>query len=349
MNPQLTGREPYLSGVPLAPESTGHEPSLGGERGLKQARDHVLTLLDKPNTSHLRRAAIGDWLATTGDTRPGVGLRADGLPDLLWCPVSGGDVMLRDSASAVHVERFYIAQYPVTWAQYRIFLEAEDGHEHPYWWDGLRHRPEYERHDTPVDNQPAQEVSWYDAVAYTRWLSSKLEHEIRLPSEWEWQQAASGGDPDLLYPWGQERGQFTANTRESLLRRATAVGMYPKGESPVGALDMSGTVLEWCTNEFADPDRVQIGGAARRVARGGSWFLIASYARTIARTGHDPYLRFNSVGLRLAADSLTPRPLPEPPPPNVSAIIPSTEPVASEDSSEIEAEPDLLLPDEESE
>jgi hypothetical protein len=324
MNPQLTGREPYLSGVPLAPDSTGHEPSLGGERGLKQARDHVLTLLDKPNTSHLRRAAIGDWLATTGDSRPGVSLREDGLPDVVWCPVSGGEVMLRDTTTPVRVERFYIAQYPVTWAQYRIFLEAEDGHENPDWWNGLRRRAEYERHDTPVDNQPAQEVSWYDAVAYTRWLSSKLDHDVRLPSEWEWQQAASGGDPELLYPWGHERGQYYANTRESLLRRATAVGMYPKGESPVGALDMSGTVLEWCTNEFADPERVQLSGPARRVARGGSWFLIASYARTIARTGHDPYLRFNSVGLRLAADSLTPRPiisLPEPLPLETSDAV----------------------------
>src|SRR5881409_3965105 len=115
MSNPLTGREPYLSGVPVAPAATGNEPSLGGERGLQQARDHVLGLLAKPNTSHLRRAAIGDWLATIGDSRPGVGLTEAGLPDLLWCPVSGGDVHVRDSTESVHVERFYIAKYPMTW------------------------------------------------------------------------------------------------------------------------------------------------------------------------------------------------------------------------------------------
>ncbi len=313
MTTPLSGREPYLSGAPLTALASGDEPSLGGEHGLRLVTQHLIGLLSEPRTTHLRRAAIGDWLARAGDPRPGVGIGEDGLPDLIWCPVPAGEVHLRDSARPFIVERFYIARYPVTWAQYRLFLEAEDGHSDPRWWDGLRFRPEYERTDHPLDNQPAQEVSWHDAMAYCRWLSARLPYDVRLPYEWEWQQAATGGLSEAVYPWGAEWAPSYANTRESLLRRVTAVGMYPLAESPVGALDMSGTVLEWCANTFVTAAAVDTDNPEARVMRGGSWFLIYSYARTLARTGYDPYYRYNSVGFRLAADSLEPRPAPEPP------------------------------------
>ena len=106
------------------------------------------------------------------------------------------------------------------------------------WWEGLA-----KRQDEPgeqyrkLDNHPADKVSWYDAVAYCRWLSGRLDYEIRLPSEWEWQQAATGGDPTNKYPWGGKWDSDRANTDESGLSRATAVGLYPQGASLVGAFD----------------------------------------------------------------------------------------------------------------
>ena len=307
-----TGREPALSGAAALPAASGQEPMLGGSRLIALYRAWMLEQIEKPSTTHLRRAAIGDWLAYYGDTRPGTGLRPDGLPDLVWCPVPGGEVLLRDSTEAVRIERFFIARYPVTWAQYRVFLEAEDGHRNPRWWEGLRWRPEYEREVQLVDNQPAQEVSWYDAIAYTRWLSDRLHYEVRLPTEWEWQQAATGGDPEnIFFPWGHDWCPACANTRESKLRRSVAVGLYPAGASPVGALDMSGNVLEWCLNRYADPDDITPGGDEPRALRGGSWFLVRRFARTLFRTGDHPFMRFNSVGFRLVTSDPTPRP-PEP-------------------------------------
>ena len=306
-----SGYEPFLSTEGLSAEISGNEPGIGGERLISLYRDHLLNLLSDPKTTHRRRADIGDWLASVGDPRPGTGIRENGdgrsEPDLVWCPVPAGEVYLRDFDEPFHCEDFYIAQYPVTWAQYNLFLEDALGHADARWWDGLERRHEYERVDVPVSNLPAQEVSWYDAVAYCRWLSDRLGFEVRLPTEWEWEKAATDGDPDRVYAWGSTwQGDF-ANTRNSNLRRAIAVGMYPMGASPVGALDMTGNVLEWCINEFGDPRRMDVDSPASRVMRGGSWFLIPAYSRTTFRVGDNPYMRFNSVGFRLVASSLHPR------------------------------------------
>jgi len=55
---------------------------------------------------------------------------------------------------------------------------------------------------------------------------------VRLPTEWEWQQAATGGNPAYEYPWGDAWQPGYANTRESGVSRTTAVGIYPQGASP---------------------------------------------------------------------------------------------------------------------
>ncbi len=301
MSEEITGREPRLSKEMLAPGS-GHEPMLGGAALQKMYRDELLKRLFKPQTTHLRREAIGYWLSHAGDPRPGIGLREDGLPDFQWCPVPAGGVAIGDFKTTFHAERFFIAQYPVTWCQYRIFLDAPDGFVDPQWWGELRQRPEYERTAQMIDNHPAQEVSWYDAVAYTRWISAQVGFAVRLPTEAEWQMAATGGDPTHVYPWGAEWHASYANTRESGLRRATAVGMYPMAESPCGALDMAGTVLEWCMSAYNDPMFNGTEGPAPRAMRGGSWFLTSGFARTFSRTGDNPYYRFNSVGFRVACD-----------------------------------------------
>ncbi|GAB4483084.1 MAG: hypothetical protein Kow00124_32340 [Anaerolineae bacterium] len=285
---------------------------LGGERLIRLYREYLLSELNKPDITPRRRMHIGDWLDTLGDTRPGVGLLPDGLPDIEWCPVPGGYIQVANEPEPFEVRHLWIARYPVTWAQYRIFLEAPDGHESPLWWDGLLRRPEYPREVILRDNQPAQEVSWYDAVAYCRWLSYRIGFEVRLPTEWEWEMAASGGIATNHYPWGPQWIENQANTRESLLRRSLAVGLYPHAPSPVGALDMSGNVLEWCQNEYFNPAATDP-GPAKRAYRGGSWFLIYEAARVTWRSGNDPYMRYNSVGFRLVTDDPYHVPRPAPP------------------------------------
>ena len=154
------------------------------------------------------------------------------------------------------------------------------------------------------DNHPAENVSWYDAIAFCRWLSEKLGYEVRLPTEWEWQQAATGGNPNNEYPWGPKWDSNKANTLESGLSRTTAVGMYPEGVSPVGVLDMSGNVDEWCLNEYKNPKRVDFSGEGSRALRGGSWNYDRNDARCADRSWNDhPDDRIIGVGFRLACTS----------------------------------------------
>lgn len=294
--------DPQLGGDLALPDQGGIAPMLGGEFLHTQSLSFLMAQLQSQRTSHVRRAQIGGWLAEKGDDRPGVGLDAGGRPDIAWCATPAGSVRVADLREPLPVSRFWIAQYPVTWLQYRVFLESPTGHIDPQWWEGLPRRDEHPRELTLADNHPVQEVSWFDAVAYTRWLSALLGYTVRLPAEAEWQMAAGGGDPANVYPWGPYWERSYANTRESRLRSAVAVGMYPQNISPVGAYDMAGNVLEWCQSTYEDPSRCDDYGPGYRTYRGGSWFLIAPMARVTWRSGNDPALRYNSVGLRLAAD-----------------------------------------------
>ncbi|MDZ7621766.1 MAG: SUMF1/EgtB/PvdO family nonheme iron enzyme [Candidatus Competibacteraceae bacterium] len=212
---------------------------------------------------------------------------------------------LEENAGAFTVEPFQIAKYPVTYRQYRAFLDADDGYHNPDWWEDLWFQVDKPgRQFNRRDNHPAEDLCWLEAMAFCRWLSAKLGYEIRLPTEWEWQQAATGGDPANEYPWGPEWDGRCANTYESELSRSTAVGMYPQGASPVGALDLSGNVWEWCLNEYDRPGNVTPVGDARRVVRGGGWCLfIQTFARAACRLGFAPVYRSYLIGFRLARAS----------------------------------------------
>ncbi len=124
---------------------------------------------------------------------------------------------------------------------------------------------------------------------------------IRLPTEWEWRQAATGGDPKNVYPWGSKWDAARYNSTESGLSQTTVVGIYPNGSTPQGLLGMAGNVWEWCLNKYDDPNDIRIDqSGGQRVLRGGSWGRIPERLCSAARNGFNPADRWSGhVGFRL--------------------------------------------------
>lgn len=272
----------------------------------------LLQELEKDETTDQRRLEIGARLAKAGDPRPGVGL-VDDIPEFVWLPVTpGGKVKIMrvwfpetsgEEPRVTHiqyfdVEPFYIAKYLVTYAQYQAFVEAEDGFDNLAWWQAMPEayqRQKLAEQRTKLLNNPRDNISWYQSVAFARWMSHKLQGlelphpsgkgvlrvganaHIRLPAEWEWQWAAQNGAEARTYPWGEQNTGY-ANTAESGLKQAIAVGMYPHGAAACGALDMSGNLMEWCLNDKQELEIAGVGSAAPKALRGGDWGYSIKYA-----------------------------------------------------------------------
>jgi hypothetical protein len=170
---------------------------------------------------HVARASVGVRLALLGDRRKGVGLRADGLPDIDWRLIEGGEVTIEIRADPFNpnsevvlilrrvVAPFHIARYPVTVIQFQAFLQ------NCQWNDKLKlargfpvdlYNYQSPRHWARYGNYPADSVNWYHAAAFCHWLSARLGFLVRLPTEAEWQFAATGGESVRGWPWGSQPG-----------------------------------------------------------------------------------------------------------------------------------------------
>jgi formylglycine-generating enzyme required for sulfatase activity len=292
---------------------------------------------------HGTRRDIGDRLAVIGDPRPGVGVK-DGVPEIEWLLVApGGEVKLAgiddetgeqpkarrtlfgrqepkpNKRGIFTVQPFYIAQYLVTFEQYQAFVKADDGWNNPEWWADMP--KDYQRQTladqrTQAANNPRDSISWYQSVAFARWLNHRLRGleqrhpsgaalrvgdnaEIRLPTEWEWQWAAQGGAEQRDYPWGGWQPGY-ANTSEAGLGRAIAVGMYPHGAADCKALDMAGSLWEWCLNDYSQPEIIDgYSNGESKVLRGGSFTNNQLSAAASFRYNNPPNFRNINYGFRV--------------------------------------------------
>ncbi len=137
----------------------------------------------------------------------------------------------------VHIVRiqkpFAIGRYEVTFDEYDQFasvtkrkLPNDRG-----WGRGRR----------PVIN-----ISWQDAVEYTKWLSEQTGKRYRLPTEAEWEYAARGGK-ETTYWWGKDLLKGTANCNGCGSQwdgeQTAPVGSFKP--NPFGLYDTAGNVWEW--------------------------------------------------------------------------------------------------------
>ncbi len=183
------------------------------------------------------------------------------------------------------VEPFRIGRYPVTNEQFLAYVLDTQPAERPSAWG----------HGTfPLGaaNHPVYTVSPEQADAYCAWLAATTGRPFRLPTEAEWEYAATGGD-GREFPWGNQWDPDRANTAEAGPLTTTPVGIYPTGASPFGVFDLAGNVEEYVADDYAPypgaelirDDLVDTYGEAYRVARGGSFARHGDLARTTRRHG----------------------------------------------------------------
>jgi formylglycine-generating enzyme required for sulfatase activity len=182
------------------------------------------------------------------------------------------------------VENFAIAKYPVTNSQFANFIEA-GGYKESQWWTSegwlecKRKKWTQPRHWTNSRysgvEQPVIGVSWYEAVAFCRWLSEITLENITLPTEQQWQRAAQGDD-ERVYPWGDkwDRTRCHNSVGKNLLLfiwGTTSVTYYEdEGTSPFNVVDMAGNAGEWCLTAY-DTGSHTVDEKSNRVVRGGNW------------------------------------------------------------------------------
>jgi serine/threonine protein kinase len=197
-----------------------------------------------------------------------------------WVSIPAGPFLYGERKQRKEIaEAYEIGKYPVTNAQYKLFLDDNPNHQVPGDWDSSRRM-----YPSGKANHPVVNVNWEDAQAFCRWGG------YRLPTEVEWEKAARGTD-GRTYPWGEEwvDGKY-CNSLEARPGGPTPVDQYPTGVSPYGAWDMSGNVWEWTGTSS---------GGNWRVIRGGSWFNNSEWLRT-SYSGFDSInTRWNRLGFRV--------------------------------------------------
>jgi gamma-glutamyl hercynylcysteine S-oxide synthase len=204
------------------------------------------------------------------------------------------------------VQPFAISRTPVTNTQFAAFVDDRGYHREELWsgegwqwrnracapapvyWiaDGSRWLVRHFDQTVPLaPDLPVIHVNWYEAEAYCRWANR------RLPTEAEWELAASGFQRKSRFPWGDEAPVAEKANLDGRTGGCIPVGALPGGDSIFGCRQMIGNVWEWTATDFrpypgftVDPYKEYSEpwfGSDRKVLRGGCW---ATRSRLIRNT-----------------------------------------------------------------
>lgn len=277
--------------------------------------------------------------ADHGTTRRTIDLGAGVTMEFVLIPAGtfamGGDQYADElPITGVTIETpFWMSVTEVTNVQYRRFNPRHDSR----YID--QHHKDHTKPGYPANlpNQPVTRVSWYDAVAFTQWLSTQLQEECGLPTEAQWEWACRAGSSEALF-FGSLDTDFSpfANLADYSIRLLAVSGVDPKpipnpnhyqdflpkdarfndGErivcdvgkynaNPWGLKDMHGNVSEWTATAYRPyPYRENDGRNApnvdeKRVVRGGSWMDRPNRARAAFRLAYYPWQGVYNVGFRV--------------------------------------------------
>jgi len=197
----------------------------------------------------------------------------------------------------VRLKRYSISKYEVTFAEYMAFAKVTD-----------RRIPEDEWGQV---NRPIINVSWKDAVAYTKWLSEQTGYVYRLPTEAEWEYAARAGT-NSDYHWGNNLGSNRANCFDCGSQwdssKTAPIGSFKANR--FGLYDMLGNVMEWTMDCFHSSYKgaPSKGGAwltgtcKTRVLRGGSFKNTDDQIRSFSREHASQDTINKQIGFRVVRE-----------------------------------------------
>ncbi|MCB0034448.1 MAG: SUMF1/EgtB/PvdO family nonheme iron enzyme, partial [Anaerolineales bacterium] len=197
---------------------------------------------------------------------------------------------------------YWLGRYPITQKQFNEFIR-DRGYQTERFWPEVTERNQWQdgpilnrsqqphqqpkRYQEPfnLDHYPVVGLTWFESLAYSRWLTEKAHQyrwlpenwQISLASEQEWVKAARGGlnipkeplieplnklshisptvevmlnpEPTRVYPWGNQTQPHLANHNATNLRETNTVGCFIDGRSPYGCEELCGNVWEWLRDQ----------------------------------------------------------------------------------------------------
>lgn len=192
------------------------------------------------------------------------------VPEMVAIPAPPGEeYVVMETGHPCRVTTFFLGRYPVTQAEWQAVMGTNPSH-----FKG--------------DQLPVESVSWNDAVAFCERLSDLLgltgDDRYRLPTEAEWEWAASGGVRENRRVT-DDTGWYADNSG------GTTHPVGQKKPNGFGLYDVLGNVWEWTSTEES---------GSVRVFRGGCWCYSPACARVAPRNWFAPGVRYQNLGFRLA-------------------------------------------------
>ncbi|MBR0192919.1 MAG: SUMF1/EgtB/PvdO family nonheme iron enzyme [Thermoguttaceae bacterium] len=149
--------------------------------------------------------------------------------------------------------------------------------------------------------RPVEQVSWDDCMKFCEKLSRRMDYQIQLPTEAQWEYACRAGTRKDYTEYLDSMAWFSANSGKKTQE------VKQKEPNDWGLYDMHGNVSEWCSDYYDakyysnapknDPENTDV--SSFHVYRGGCWYETVDKCRSAARNCGAPFLRHDNVGFRV--------------------------------------------------